>query len=126
MQDLIGISIPDATQQPRIGESPLECAVLRRQRGEKRLEIAGEDLDASRIDRAEPLLPAENVQRCPPLRPRLREHKRAIGEIEGCQALASRQLCAGSSPMQPPGNHQVKYQPEIVLQSDGDALADSP
>ncbi len=46
-------------------------------------------------------------------------------EIEGSQVLAPRQLRSWWAPVQAPGNHQVKHQPEIAIDADGDALADT-
>ena len=44
------------------------------------------------------------------------EHQRTVGKIEGCQISAARQLCFRCAPMQPACDHQVKHQPEIVLE----------
>ena len=47
-------------------------------------------------------------------------------KVEGGQILSPGQLCSWRPPVQPPGNHQVKHQPEIAFDTDGDALADAP
>src|SRR5208337_331453 len=51
------------------------------------------------------------------------EHKRAIGKIESCQTLPSRQFCSLLSPVQAAGNHQMQHQPKIALHSDDYSLA---
>src|SRR5271157_768349 len=54
------------------------------------------------------------------------EHKRAIGKIESCQTLPSRQFCSLLSPVQAAGNHQMQRQPEIALHPDDYSLANPP
>jgi hypothetical protein len=48
-----------------------------------------------------------------------------MGKVEGCQILAARQLGVSRTPVQPAGNHQVKYQPQVAIYPNCDALADS-
>ena len=69
---------------------------------------------------------ADDVQRRAPLRSGFGEDQGAIGKVESCKGLTASQLGIRRAPVQPAGNHQVKYQPEIVLHSNGDALADAP
>jgi hypothetical protein len=48
-----------------------------------------------------------------------------MGEVKGCQILTARQLRSWWPPMQTAGNHQMKDQPQIFIDSDSDALADA-
>ena len=59
----------------------------------KRVEIAREDVDSSRIHGTQGLLASENRQRCAVLGAGFGEHERASGKIEGRQTLAASQLC---------------------------------
>jgi len=51
VEDLVRIGVADAAQQARIGERSLERVVLSRECGTKGIEIAGEDVDSTRIER---------------------------------------------------------------------------
>ena len=58
MQDLIRIGIADAAQRSRVGQGPLQRAILRRHRGdETHRKIAVEYLDAAGIDGPQPSRP---------------------------------------------------------------------
>ena len=59
MQDLVGIGVADAADEARIGERALEGAVLRGERGAKRVEVGGENVDAARIDEPQSLFAAD-------------------------------------------------------------------
>src|SRR5207249_5774946 len=52
------------------------------------------------------------------------KHERAVGKIESCQAVASRQSRTARPPVQATGNHQVQHKPKIALHSNGNSLAD--
>ena len=67
----------------------------------------------------------EEMQRRPVFRPSFRKYERPIGEVERRQILPSAKRGALASPMQAPRDHQMQHQPIIVLQSDGDSLADA-
>ncbi len=63
VENLVGVGVAHAADEARIGEGALEGAVLRRERGTKRVQIRGKNFDAAGIDVAEGLLAAEEVQR---------------------------------------------------------------
>ena len=54
------------------------------------------------------------------------KRERAAGKIESCEAVAAGKLCAWGFPVQPTGNHQVQYEPEIAFNANRDTLADPP
>src|ERR1700721_3744438 len=81
MQNLIGISIADPAQHARIGERPLERAILRSKRGAEGFKIARKHIDPSRIDRIQPVFSAKDMQRRTPLASRFGKHQRAAGKI---------------------------------------------
>src|ERR1700736_186375 len=112
MQNLIGIGIANAAQNARIGESPLEGPVLDRERVAEGLEIAREHVDPAGIDAAQRLLPLEKMQRRTTLGTRFSKNKRTLREVEGGQVVSPCQLRATWSPVQAPGNHEMKHQPE--------------
>ena len=55
----------------------------------------------------------------------LGQHERAIGEIEGGQLIFAGELCPDAAPVQAAGDHQVQDEPEIAVESEGDALSDA-
>ena len=59
------------------------------------------------------------------LRARLGEEEAAVREVEGRQRVLGRELDAGGLPVEPPGDHQVQHQPQLVVQPQGDPLADA-
>jgi len=126
VQDFVRIRVADSADQARVGKGSLECAVFKRERFAKRVEITLEDLDSSWVDLAQALFASDDMQRSAVLCAGFGQHKRAVGKIEGRQTVAARQLCACRSPMQTACNHQVQHQPEIVFHSNRDALTDPP
>src|SRR5260370_13209458 len=54
------------------------------------------------------------------------KRKRAVGKVKCRETVAARQLSSRWAPVQSTGNHQMKYQPEIVIKPHGNAFADSP
>ena len=83
MQDLVGVGVADAAEQPRVGERALERVVLaaqpRRERGERRRPGPRARRDRARRSAASP---RTSVQRGAPLRAGLGEEQRAGREVE--------------------------------------------
>ena len=46
------------------------------------------------------------------------------GKSNAARLIAAGKLRARGAPVQPPGDHQVQHQPQIIVEADGDALAD--
>ena len=67
-----------------------------------------------------------DMKRSTALRPGFRKHKRTFREIESRKLIAASQLCSGSAPMQPAGNHQMKHEPEITFHANRNAFPDAP
>src|SRR4029077_7061426 len=99
MQDLIRIRVADATNDPRIGESSLERTVFGRKRGSKRGEIARKNVDSARVEGTQTILTRDDMQRRAAFCAGFGNHQRAVRKIEGCQTLASRQLCLRRAPV---------------------------
>ncbi len=99
--------------------------IFRREHAAEGIEVAGEDVDSASIERRQVLFAADQMQRRPALAAGLSEDQGAIREVERGQILAAAQLGFARAPMQPPGNHQVQHDPEIIFETNGNALADS-
>lgn len=126
MEDLVRVRIANAAEYSRIGQGSLQRPILSHKRRSKGSEIARKDVDAARIDQPQRLFSLQNMKRCPAFAARLREHQRTFRKVEGGKSIAARQLRSRRSPVQPARDHQVQHQPEIVIEAEGDALADPP
>src|SRR3984885_8595528 len=84
------------------------------------------DLDAAGVLQTQLILPLDQMQRGTPLGARFRERQYAAGKFKACQRRALRNRRALCEPMQTAGNHQMKHQPQLCFQTDGNALADPP
>ena len=105
MQYLIGVGVADSADQPRIGERSLEGSVFCCKCRTKAGDIAGEDINSSRINRFQFLLSSNDMQRCSTLCTSFRKHQRTIGKVEGCQIVSAMKLSFSRSPMQSSGDH---------------------
>src|SRR5208283_1980746 len=90
------------------------------------MEIAGEDIDSSRIEGAHAFFASEHMQRSAAFGASLGENQSAVGKVEGGEGLAAGEFRLGRAPMQTAGNHQVKREPEVAIDSDNDAFPNSP
>src|SRR5579872_5833940 len=126
VQNLVGISVANTADDSRIGQSALERAVFRGQRSAERLESAGEDINAARINGLQVLLTVENIQRGAMLAASFGEHKRTVGKIKGGETLPPSQFCSTLPPVQTTGDHQVQDHPQIALNADSNPLPDAP
>jgi hypothetical protein len=126
MQNFIRVGVADAAQQSWISECSLERVIFSSEHAAKRIEIGREDVDSSRIESTQALLAADHVQRGSPFRARLGQNQRTVGKIERRQTLSTGEHGVGRAPVQPTGNHQMQYQPEIIFQANRDPFADAP
>ena len=126
LQDLVGIGIADAAEQLGVAQGALQGVVFRGQAPSEGVGLAGHDLEAARVEGAERRRALDDVQAGPALGAGLAQGQAAVREVEGGQIPAPRQVGARRLPVQAAGDHQVENQPQLVLQADGDALADAP
>src|SRR5215469_4145554 len=124
VEDFVGVGIADAAEQVLIGESALEGAVLGGQRRAEGFEIGGEWVEAARVERAQACFSANHMERGATLGAGFGEDEGAVGKIEGGEVAAAGEFGMGWFPVQAAGDHEVKNQPEIVVETNGDALAD--
>ena len=55
----------------------------------------------------------------------LSELQGAGGEVEGGEGIAAGEFGCGGAPVEAAGNHEVKHEPDVVFEAQGDALADA-
>ena len=94
VEDLVGVGIPDAREEVRIGERALQGVVLARQGVGERVGARFQRLDPASRQRGE-LLQAQHVERGAALRPGLGEREGAPRELE------RRQHRAGAAALRP-------------------------
>src|SRR5258708_7462499 len=101
MQNLIGIGVADAAEEPRVGERPLQGVVVLAKHGD---EIAGrgiEHLEAARLMASQFRFASDDMQGGASLRAGLGESQRAIGKVERGEPELARQLRSRRLPVQP-------------------------
>jgi hypothetical protein len=111
VENLVRVRVPDAADDARIRQCPLQSPVFTAQRGAEACQIGREHLYASWVHGEQAGLARHHVERCPPLAAGLCERERARREIESRQILAPPEARVGRLPMQAPGDHQVQHQP---------------
>src|SRR3981189_1440208 len=126
MQNLIGVCVANTAEDARISQSPFERTVLGNKRCPKCVKIACKDVNAAGINGTQALFVTENMQGGASLCTSFCKNKRAVGKVKCRETIAARQLSSRWAPVQSTGNHQMKYQPEIVIKPHGNAFADSP
>src|SRR5882762_5968395 len=90
------------------------------------MEVARQYLEAAGISGGQSLLSAEYVQGRAALAAGFGKHQGTVGKVERREGIAACQLRARRAPVQPSRDHQVKDQPQTVVESNRDALADPP
>src|SRR2546428_3515562 len=124
MQDLVGVRVADAAEDPRVGQRALERVVLPGERVAERRQVRVKYLEAARVVRAQTGFATDEMQRGPPLRARLGQDDRPRREVEAGETDLSWQLGARALPMEAARDHEVQNEKEVALESDHDALAE--
>jgi hypothetical protein len=68
----------------------------------------------------------KQMKRGATLCPGLREHKRAVGKIEGRKIVSPTEFRSDRPPVKPSCNHQVQHHPDTVIELDGNPLSNPP
>ena len=124
VEDLVGVSVADAAEEPRVGERALQRVVLGEERGAEGGEVGCQHLDAARVERAQPVLAGDDVQRGALARARFGHEQRAGRELERGEPDFARDGRATRPPAQAAGDHQMEHEEELALERDHDALAE--
>ena len=121
-QDLVGVRVSDATENSRVGECPLQSAVLPQQSLPERGEVHFQRLDATRIERRQSFLTADHVERRPLACARFRQQEGSVGKIE---RRVTPLLGNGGTPLLPPQaacDHEVNDREKFPLQLEDNAF----
>ena len=124
VENLVGVGVADAAEEPWIREAPLQGVVLARQRFAKHLNRGLERLDAAAVERSYRIPTAHELHRSPFPGAGFGEQQGAVGHHEGGeqQPGPDARLLPRLSPTQPAGDHQVKHEKQIVSKSDENAF----
>jgi len=119
VEDLVRVGVADAGEDARIGEGALERPVLGGDRPAEAVEIGPQNLQPAGIVLRQGLLAPDHVERRPFLGAHLGQQKRAVGEVERCEAVFARDLDQLAPlrhpPPEAPGDHEVEDEEEWRL-----------
>jgi hypothetical protein len=124
VEDLVGVGVADAAEDAWVGEGSLEGAVFCGEGCAEVIECGGEDVDAAGVDFFGGGFVGEEVERGSALGAGFGEDERAVGEVEGGEIVSAAEFGSEGAPVEAAGDHEVKDQPEAVVELDGDAFAD--
>src|SRR3989338_10833000 len=125
MQDLVGIRVADAAEQPGIRERTLERVVFGAKDCAESLERSVEDLNASLRKGPEGIFAADDMDRSPFFCRCLGEEQRSVVEIECGKPDLAGHLCAGLLPMKTTRDHQMDDEENGPVEFPHDLLSDS-
>ena len=125
VEDLVGVGVADAGEDARVGEGALEGAVFGGEGGAEGCEVGGEDFNAAGVHVFEGGLALENIEGGSALGAGFGEDEGAVGEVEGGEIVAASEFCAERAPVEAAGDHEMKDEPEAVVELEDDAFADA-
>ncbi len=125
-QDLVRIGIADAAEEMRVGQGPLQGVVIPGQHRGESLKVGLENFNPARIVGSKGDQALYEMERSLFFRPGFGEHQTSVRKIKGREVPFAPEVGTRLLPVEPSGDHQVNDEPEIVLEADGDALADAP
>ena len=123
MKNLIGVCVPDAAEQVRIGERALERVIVPAQGFNKRREINVQHLEPARVVPLERLTSLDDVKGCLTLRPRFGHDERSSVEVESHQANFAWHGRSRRSPAKTARDHEMEHEEQLALQFEDDTLA---
>jgi len=125
MQNLVRVSVADTAQNARVGQTlflSVRFSAVSAARNSAR--TAGENIDAAGIGRFKCLLAWNTYSDARRLVPASVSTNEPLGKSNAARVVTARQFCATGSPMQPARDHQMEYQPHIVIEAYSNALTD--
>ena len=123
MQDLVGVGVTDPTEEPRVGERPLESMVLSGEALREGRKVGVEYFESATLKGNQPLLPDHEVDRGPSLGAGLGKEEQSIGELEDSQHQFPADLLDERVPAQTAGDHQMNDDEEVSFEREHDPLA---
>ena len=116
--------VADPADNPRIGQRPLERAILSQEGISEFTEVHLQRLYSPWIEAAQCLLTPHDMERGPLVCARLREQERTAREVEGRVSPFLGDGGARLLPLETPAHHEVDHGEELTLELKDDALAD--
>ena len=125
VENLVGVGVADAREDARVGEGPLEGAVFQGESRAEGFEVRGEDLDSAWIYFFCGGFIGEEIKRGSALGAGFGEDEGAVGKVEGGEVVAASEFRVEGAPMEAAGDHEMKDEPEAVVELEDDSLADA-
>ena len=126
VEDLVGIGVPDAGKQARIGERSLECVGLARQGPPERGEVGREHVDAAGVVCGEARRAAREIERRAMLATCLGEEQGPGGKIERREPQPRGDRGTGWFPPQPARDHEMQDGEVVSVEAEDDSLPEPP
>src|SRR5271157_4414091 len=109
----------------RVGQSALQGVVMPCQPGGKGLKAGSKNVHTARVAGSKGSAALDEVERGLFLGSGLGHYEASARKVKGCQVPFASQANTRLPPVKSSGDHQVNEEPELVLETDGDALADA-
>ena len=128
VEDLVGVGVADAGEDAGVGEGSLEGAVFCGEGGAEVFEGCGEDVEAAWIDFVGDGFVGKEMEGSSAFGAGFGEEEGARGEVEGGEVVSAAECRAGlfveGTPVEAAGDHEVKDEPDAVVEFEDDAFAD--
>jgi len=125
VEDLVGVGVADAGEDAWVCEGALEGSVLDGECGAEGFEVCGEDIDSAGVDLSCGGFAGEEMEGGSAFGTGFGEDERAVGEVEGGEVVAATEFCAEGTPVEAAGDHEMKDEPEAVVELKNNAFADA-
>jgi hypothetical protein len=130
VEDLVGVGVADAGEDAGVGESSLEGAVFGGEGSSEGFEVCGEDvvckkIEAARVDFFGGGFVGEEVEGGAAFGAGFGEDEGAVREVECGEVVSDAEFRAERAPVEAAGDHEMKDEPEAVVEFEDDAFADA-
>src|ERR1043166_1569124 len=125
MQNLVGVRVADAAEEPRVGERTLDRVILQAKARGEILECRVEGLESSAAELGESVATANEMQRGAAFRSGFGEREYAGRKLERGEVVATAGFGTFRLPVQSTGDHQMDDDEQLAVRLDRDAFAES-
>jgi hypothetical protein len=109
----------------KIGQSALQGVVMLGQHCGEGSQAGMENIYTARVAGSKGSMALDNVERGLLLRSGLGDYETSARKVKGRQIPFAPQIGSRLAPVKSSSDHQVDEEPELILETDGDALADT-
>ena len=116
MKDLVGVGVPDATEEARVGEGALEGVVLALQLVGECMRRGVEYFEATAVDRGKRVFSLHEGERCSPFGSGFGEYQNTVRKIEAGKSEFEWNLAIGRPPAKAASDHEVDDEEELIAE----------